>query len=86
MIERLVFQSRKDAKGRIVALGHRGQRWSPRAVDEVIADIRSGRHRYVIPWEQGRALVVVVEDSGSSRLDAPTPDGTPGGLQELPNL
>lgn len=81
MLERYVFQSRKR-QGRVIGLLCRGAAWSPRSVDEVIADIGSGRARYLVNWESGPVVVGVSEAYG---LDAPGPDSQPGGLLLLPD-
>jgi hypothetical protein len=81
MIERVVNQSRKTPTGSVTALVNRGEEWSPRTVSEVVADIRSGRVRYVVPWPSGTVDVRV--DGG--RLVVARPDGLDGGLDLLPN-
>lgn len=84
MIERRVFQTRKGADGSVVAVGHRGAPWSPRPVELVAEDIASGRVVYLVPW--ARAEVRVALDPGGKGVDAPGPDGLPGGLRQLPDL
>ncbi len=84
MIERVVMQSRKTPSGSITALVNRGEDWSPRAVADVVADIRSGRYRYLVPWPGGTVLVRVA-DGPDDVVDADRPDGRAGGLALLPN-
>lgn len=85
MITRSVFRCRSDPSGNVVALAAATGRWSPRDVGEVVADIRSGRFRYVIEWESGTSEVWINESTDNRRrLDALTPDGHPGGLRLLP--
>ena len=85
MLTREVYWCRLDARGRPAALVSRTASWSPRTAEEVAADIVAGRARYVVPWEGGPAEVVVRRTPGGGHaLDAPGPDGRPGGLTELP--
>jgi hypothetical protein len=83
MIERVVMQSRKTPNGSITALVNRGEEWSPRLVSDVVADIRSGRIRYVVPWPGGTVSVRVAD--GDRVVDVARPDGRDGGLTLLPN-
>ncbi len=85
MIERVVLQTRKTADGSITALVNRGEEWSPRLLTDAVADIRSGRVRYVVPWP-GRTVEVTVATTEAASLDAERPDGHPtGGLNLLPS-
>lgn len=83
MIEREVLQVRRTASGDVVALVNKGASWSPRNVDDAIADIRSGRIRYVVPWSTHRAPVRVA-DGSPPRLEAATSMAHDGGLALLP--
>ncbi len=79
---RTVLQSRKARDGTVTALVNKCEDWSPRSVDDVLKDLASERYRYVVPWSSGAA---VVEPTVPGALDAPGPDGRPGGLRTLPD-
>lgn len=84
MLERYVYLSRHDASGRAVALLNRSASWSPRSTDAAIDDIESRRVRYLIDWVSGPVELEVRHGPDGAQLDAPGPDGLPGGLKELP--
>jgi hypothetical protein len=83
VIERRVLRSRKRPDGVVTALVNKGAEWSPRLVEDVRSDLRSGRYRYVVPWSTGFAEVRVVD--GDEVVAACGPDGEPAGLAMLPD-
>lgn len=62
MATREVRESCKDRDGDIIGLCDPGQIWSPRRSTDVIRDIESGIHRYVVPWQSGATEIRVVND------------------------
>ncbi len=84
MIDRHVYRCRRDLKGGIAALVSTTAPWSPRSADDVIADIESGRYRYVIDWGDGPRPLMIMRTADGPRLEAIGPDSGAGGLASLP--
>lgn len=68
MLRREVLQCRTGPDGSVVALGNRGESWSPRPVEMVIADIQGGAASYVVPAWDGDLLVSVEDLDDGVRL------------------
>lgn len=84
-MQRQVYRCRKSAAGDVLALVSTTAAWSPRTSTDAIADIESGRFRYVVDWGGGPIPVTVTRGRGGSCLDAVGPDGRTGGLLALPH-
>lgn len=61
MATRSVTHTLKNADDDITALANPFESWSPRSVREVIVDIESGAHRYVVRSDLGDTTVQVVD-------------------------
>lgn len=86
VIRRVVLAARLGVDGTPIALGNRGESWSPRSACDVASDISAGRFSYVVPWGGAAAVVTARRgDGGAWLLEAPGPDGAPGGLALLPS-
>jgi hypothetical protein len=84
MLDRHVYRCRRDPGDGVAAVVSTTAPWSPRTADDVIADIESGRYRYVIDWGDGPRPLMIVRTGEGPRLDAIGPDGRSGGLTALP--
>jgi hypothetical protein len=86
MATRIVTASRKDGDGDITALGAPGESWSPRSKNQVIDDIESGRHRYVIRGPGGTHTGVHVVQAPQGSYLRSDPDATErNNLDDLPD-
>lgn len=52
-MDRYIIRSGKDHLGNIISLCNPGAWWSPRSAWDVINDIRTGTHRYLVAWADG---------------------------------
>ena len=59
MLRRHVLQCRAGEDGSILAVGNRGESWSPRAVELVADDIENGSCEYVVPSIHGDYPIAV---------------------------
>lgn len=84
MATRTVTHTLKDRRGNITYLYGPDPAWSPRAVADVIADIRSGTHRYVIPWADQSTDVHVVDDPDGVYVRTDRDTTSANNLDELP--
>lgn len=84
MVTRMVTHALRDRRGVITYLFGPDASWSPRAAQDVIADIESERHDYVVQWPERNTNVHVVHDPHGPYLRTdrdPTPSNN---LDELP--
>ncbi|MCA1676136.1 MAG: DUF3892 domain-containing protein, partial [Actinobacteria bacterium] len=84
MATRTVTHTLKDRRGVITYLCGPDQSWSPRAAVDVIADIESRRHRYVVAWPERDTDVHVVSDPQGKYLRTDRDPTTRNNLDELP--
>jgi hypothetical protein len=80
---RTVTHALKDRRGVITYLYGPDESWSPRAVADVIADIDSGAHRYVVAWPEHDTDVRVVDDPDGKYLRTDRDATTRNNLDEL---
>jgi len=86
MAIREVRETCKDTDGDIKGLCNPGSFWSPRLSADVIRDIESGEHRYIVPWTSGPTEVEVVNDPQKGKYLRTRRDGSTGNnLDELPD-
>jgi len=71
-MDRRIKTTKRDRSGRIVALCNAGQPWSPRAVGDVVNDIKSSKKSYYVK-EADRPTYVRVISRGVLQT---TPDQT----------
>lgn len=84
MATRSVTHTLKNSDDDITALCNPDESWSPRAVSEVISDIESGTHRYVILSPEGDTTVQVVDGPFGKHLRTHRDRKTFNNLDELP--
>ncbi len=83
--DRIVTQVRQS-RGKVVAVCHPGQSWSPRSVADVIADLRRGDHRYVAADAAGRTSpILVVNGRHGAYLRTKADASAQNNLDELPS-
>jgi hypothetical protein len=83
--ERLVTQSRRAVGGKVLALCHPGESWSPRSVADAIADIRRGDYSYVAVDPAGhRSSISVVRGRHGAYLRTRPDTTAANNLDELP--
>ena len=85
MATRTVTHTLKDRRGVITYLCGPDDSWSPRAAPDVIADIESGRHRYVVAWPERDTDVHVVGEAQGKYLRTDRDATTRNNLDELPS-
>jgi hypothetical protein len=59
-MDRKVTSVLKDRSGRVTALCNSGQSWSPRRINDVLKDIRSGKKSYYVEQVPRRSYLRVV--------------------------
>lgn len=79
-MDRRVRMTKRDAKGKIVALCNPGQPWSPRKVADIIKDINRNKSSYYVKESDRRKYVRVVSGSVETTTDASSANN----LQNLP--
>ena len=79
-MDRRVRSTKKDTKGNIVAICNPGQKWSPRSVKAVVADIQAGRKSYYVQEASRRAYLRAV----SGKLKTTESADTANKLTRLP--
>ena len=84
MAVRLVRRARKSPGGRIEALCAEGAWWSPRSVDDVMADIEAGEYSYYVVWTDGETKIRVVESSNGKQLRTDKDATARNNLEDLP--
>ncbi len=84
MTDRPVTHTLKNGDGDITALCNPDESWSPRAASEVIAEIESGTHRYLVMADTGDVRVEVVDGPGGKYLRTHGDEGLFNNLDELP--
>ncbi len=84
MADRTVTQTLKNADGDITALCNPDESWSPRSVTEVIADIESGAHGYIVRSDLGDTRVQVVDGRAGKYLRTYRDQKVFNNLDELP--
>jgi len=84
MPTRTVTHTLKDRRGVITFLCGPDPSWSPRTVAEVISDIRSGVHQYVVPWPDQNTEVHVVGDPDGPYVRTDRDTTPANNLDELP--
>ena len=83
--ERTVTQSRRAVGGKVLALCHPGESWSPRSVADVIADIRRGDFTYVAVDPAGHRSAIGVVNGRHGAYLRTRPDATAANnLDDLP--
>jgi hypothetical protein len=84
---RVVHHVHRTTGGRIslVCAGALDAPWSPRPVDAVLADLRSGSASYVVSWlDADRPVVAVPGRDGTEPLHSSSPAGGGNALDGLP--
>lgn len=84
MADRPVTHTLKNSDGDITALCNPDESWSPRSVSEVIADIESKIHRYVVLSEEGDTTVQVIDGPHGKYLRTYGDQKVFNNLDELP--
>lgn len=84
MAARQVTHVRKDAAGRITAIGKPGEIWSPRLESDAIHDIESGTNTYHVSWLEKRTDVKVVNGPYRKYLRTDRDNTTRNNLDDLP--
>ncbi|MBK7580181.1 MAG: DUF3892 domain-containing protein [Myxococcales bacterium] len=79
-MDRRVTTTKRDRNGKIVALCHAGQPWSPRKATDVIRDINSSKKSYYVKEAERRTYVRV--SAGS--LQTTTDEASENNLNNLP--
>jgi Protein of unknown function (DUF3892)/Vacuolar protein sorting-associated protein 62 len=82
--ERAVTHTLKNSSGDITALCNPDESWSPRSVSEVIADIESRVHGYVVLSEEGDTRVHVIDGPHGKYLRTRGDQEVFNNLDELP--
>jgi Vacuolar protein sorting-associated protein 62/Protein of unknown function (DUF3892) len=84
MAETPVTQTLKNSEGNITALCNPDESWSPRIVSEVISDIESGVHDYVVRSDLGDTRVEVVDGRAGKYVRSHRDSKVFNNLDELP--
>jgi hypothetical protein len=84
MADRPVTHTLKNSDGDITALCNPDEPWSPRSVAEVIADIESGAHKYLVRSDLGDTRVQVIDDPDGKYLRTYRDQKLFNNLDELP--
>jgi hypothetical protein len=83
--ERVVTQVRQS-RGKVVAVCHPGEGWSPRSAADVVADLRRGDYRYVAADSAGRtSRILVVNGPRGAYLRTKADASAQNNLDELPS-
>jgi hypothetical protein len=85
MATRTVTHTLKDRHGVITYVCGLDESWSPRAAANVIADIDSRAHRYVVAWPEQETDVHVVDDPHGKYLRTDRDATRRNNLDELPS-
>ena len=86
MIERKVTNTRKDEKGRVIAICNPVEWWSPRSLAEVINDIEESFYRYYVVVGGQRVIIKVANGSAEKYLRTDTDKTAKNYLGDLPVL
>ena len=86
MIERKVTNTRKDEKGRVIAICNPIEWWSPRSLAEVINDIEESFYRYYVAVGGQRVIIKVANGSAEKYLRTDPDKTTKNYLDDLPVL
>lgn len=86
MTTRYVTHTRKDQMGRIIAVGHPGSWWSPRATVDAIRDIEVNLHEYFVPWPEGPTRIRVVMGATGKYLRTDRDNTSRNNLDDLPSF
>jgi len=86
MIERKVTNTRKDEKGRVIAICNPVEWWSPRSLAEVINDIEESFYKYYVIIEGHKILIKVANGAAEKYLRTDTDKTTKNNLEDLPML
>lgn len=84
MATRFVTHVMRDRRGVTRFLHGPDETWSPRSVAEVIADIESGTHRYLVAGPEGETDIHVVDDPHGKYLRTARDATTSNNLDLLP--
>lgn len=84
MATRPVTHILKNSQGDIYGLCNPDESWSPRSASEVIADLESGAHSYVVKSESGHTWIHVVDRPYGKCLRTHGDDKVFNSLDELP--
>ena len=86
MADRPVTQTGKDADGDITKLCNPREYWSPRLKYDAIDDIESKRHRYYVPWPDGKPTWIHVANGPNGKyLRTDKDETTRNNLDNLPD-
>ena len=83
--ERTVRQVRRDDTGDITALCDDGALWSPRDKADVIEDIESGEHAYIVRWTDGQTTIRVAQGPNGKYLRTDKESTAHNNLEDLPD-
>ncbi len=86
MIERKVTNTRKDEKGRVIAICNPVEWWSPRSLAEVINDIEESFYKYYVIVGGQRVIIKVANGSAEKYLRTDPDKTAKNYLGELPVL
>ncbi|HEV8247764.1 MAG TPA: hypothetical protein VGP93_18445 [Polyangiaceae bacterium] len=79
-MDRRVTSTKRDKKGKIVALCNPGESWSPRRTADVIRDITSGKRSYYLQEVPQRKYLRVT----AGELQTTAPAGSKNTIESLP--
>lgn len=85
MASRRVTQTRKNRQGDITALCNPFEAWSPRPIDNAIADLETKAHTYYVDRDGHRTNVHVVKGPGGKYLRTAGDSGSTNNLDNLPS-
>lgn len=86
MIERKVTNTRKDEKGRVIAICNPVEWWSPRSLAEVINDIEESFYKYYVIVGGQRVIIKVANGSAEKYLRTDPDKTAKNYLGDLPVL
>jgi len=86
MIERKITNTRKDEKGRVIAICNPVEWWSPRSLAEVINDIEESFYKYYVIVGGQRVIIKVANGSAEKYLRTDPDKTAKNYLGELPVL
>lgn len=86
MIERKITNTRKDEKGRVIAICNPVEWWSPRSLAEVINDIEESFYKYYVIVGGQRVIIKVANGSAEKYLRTDPDKTAKNYLGDLPVL